>query len=56
MSNHKKKYLGKVFHDIYISQLHYRYTNWTADYHNPVENFKKEVRDCVEITYGRTSD
>lgn len=37
INNHKKKYLGNVFHDIYISQLQYRLNNWKEDYHNPIE-------------------
>lgn len=28
ISKQKKQYIAKVFHDIYISQLHFRTNNW----------------------------
>ena len=39
ISKQKKKYIAKVFHDVYISQLHFRTNNWSNDYHNPIERF-----------------
>lgn len=36
ISANKKRYLSKVFHDIYISQLHYRVSKQKGDYHNPI--------------------
>lgn len=53
ISNHKKKYIGRVFHDIYISQLHFRENNFKGNYHNPIETFNEEVKNCLIATYDR---
>lgn len=54
ITGYKKRYIGKVFHDIYISQLQFRLNNWKNDYHNPIETFNNGVLDCVKKTYERT--
>lgn len=50
ISSAKKEYLGRVFHDIYISQLHFRLQNFQGNYHNPVETFNNQVRKCLNDT------